>query len=92
MRQLGFLRRAAVGGTGADLRSKTRILNKVPTKPEDLPAWNYDGSSTGQVRLSTQLRPRQRQSSPRRCTWHRAIPAEHRRPASACTTHAAPLM
>ena len=22
----------------------------MPTKPEDLPAWNYDGSSTGQVR------------------------------------------
>ena len=22
---------------------------QVPTKPEELPTWNYDGSSTGQV-------------------------------------------
>ena len=35
---------------GADLRSKTRCLDSVPAKPEDLPNWNYDGSSTGQVR------------------------------------------
>eukprot|EP00798_Chlamydomonas_sp_ICE-L_P028161 gene28161-31261_t len=38
-----------IGGTGADLRSKGRTLDKLPTKPEDLPMWNYDGSSTGQA-------------------------------------------
>lgn len=38
-----------IGGTGADLRSKARTLAKVPKKPEDLPNWNYDGSSTGQA-------------------------------------------
>lgn len=38
-----------IGGTGADLRSKTKILNKLPEKIEDYPVWNYDGSSTGQA-------------------------------------------
>jgi len=38
-----------IGGTGADLRSKARTLSKVPEKPEELPHWNYDGSSTGQA-------------------------------------------
>jgi hypothetical protein len=28
---------------------KSRTLSKVPTKPEELPTWNYDGSSTGQA-------------------------------------------
>jgi glutamine synthetase len=38
-----------IGGTGADLRAKTKTLDKVPTKIEELPIWNYDGSSTGQA-------------------------------------------
>jgi glutamine synthetase len=38
-----------IGGTGQDLRSKTKTLTKVPEKPEDLPIWNFDGSSTGQA-------------------------------------------
>lgn len=38
-----------IGGTGADLRSKARTLAKMPTCAEELPHWNYDGSSTGQA-------------------------------------------
>ena len=38
-----------IGGSGSDLRSKTKTLDKLPSKPEDLPIWNYDGSSTGQA-------------------------------------------
>ncbi len=38
-----------IGGKGSDLRSKARTLDKKPKKPEDLPHWNYDGSSTGQA-------------------------------------------
>lgn len=38
-----------IGGSGHDMRSKTKILDKAPTKPDDLPIWNFDGSSTGQA-------------------------------------------
>ena len=38
-----------IGGTGLDLRCKTRTLSKVPKDVSDLPDWNYDGSSTGQA-------------------------------------------
>lgn len=38
-----------IGGSGADLRSKTKTLTSVPKSPADLPIWNYDGSSTGQA-------------------------------------------
>ena len=38
-----------IGGTGYALRSKTKTLTKKPTKVEDLPVWNFDGSSTGQA-------------------------------------------
>lgn len=38
-----------IGGSGQDVRSKARTLTKMPEKPEDLPHWNYDGSSTGQA-------------------------------------------
>ena len=32
-----------------DLRCKTRVLDKVPKSIDDLPKWNYDGSSTDQA-------------------------------------------
>eukprot|EP00252_Welwitschia_mirabilis_P019731 TRINITY_DN464_c0_g1_i1.p1 TRINITY_DN464_c0_g1~~TRINITY_DN464_c0_g1_i1.p1 ORF type:complete len:360 (-),score=72.84 TRINITY_DN464_c0_g1_i1:163-1242(-) len=38
-----------VGGSGMDLRSKARTLSKPVKSPQDLPKWNFDGSSTGQA-------------------------------------------
>jgi glutamine synthetase len=38
-----------IGGSGQDLRCKTRTMYTVPKSCADLPDWNYDGSSTGQA-------------------------------------------
>lgn len=38
-----------IGGSGEDLRAKTKTLNKKVTDISQIPAWNYDGSSTGQA-------------------------------------------
>jgi len=38
-----------IGGSGLDIRSKTKTLSAVPASVSELPEWNYDGSSTDQA-------------------------------------------
>jgi len=38
-----------IGGTGLDIRSKTRTLKTKVEDIKDIPCWNYDGSSTDQA-------------------------------------------
>jgi len=38
-----------IGGSGEDLRSKSKTYNKPINSVKDLDEWNYDGSSTGQA-------------------------------------------
>jgi glutamine synthetase len=38
-----------IGGSGQDLRCKSRTLNGKVTELSQLPIWNFDGSSTGQA-------------------------------------------
>ncbi|KAK6634313.1 gamma-glutamylcysteine synthetase [Polyplax serrata] len=38
-----------IDGTGQNLRMKDKVVDSVPKKPEDLPTWSYDGSSTYQA-------------------------------------------
>ena len=38
-----------IDGTGENLRMKDRVFDYFPECPEDLPVWNYDGSSTYQA-------------------------------------------
>ena len=38
-----------IDGTGENVRCKDRVLESIPQKPEDLPHWQYDGSSTYQA-------------------------------------------
>ena len=39
-----------IGGSGSDIRSKTKVSQgKIFQNVSELPAWNYDGSSTGQA-------------------------------------------
>lgn len=38
-----------IDGTGENIRLKDRILTKAPDRVEDLPLWQYDGSSTYQA-------------------------------------------
>jgi len=38
-----------IGGSGSDIRSKTKTLEGEVKSLNDLPVWNFDGSSTGQA-------------------------------------------
>lgn len=38
-----------IDGTGENIRLKDRILDRAPERVEDLPHWQYDGSSTYQA-------------------------------------------
>ena len=38
-----------IDGSGEGMRSKVKCLDSKPSKVEDLPVWNYDGSSCYQV-------------------------------------------
>jgi len=38
-----------IGGSGEDVRSKGRTLPRPVTSVDELPEWNFDGSSTGQA-------------------------------------------
>ena len=38
-----------IDGSGEGMRSKVKCLDSKPSKVEDLPMWNYDGSSCYQV-------------------------------------------
>lgn len=42
-----------IDGTGQQMRAKTRTVKKVPSRAEELPVWNFDGSSTGECRRSS---------------------------------------
>jgi hypothetical protein len=61
------------GGVGDDYRSKTRVLDEMPKSVDELPLWNYDGSSTGQVSCAS-VRVRGPRGRPRRVRCALCLP------------------
>ncbi|KAK2631975.1 hypothetical protein EUGRSUZ_L02175 [Eucalyptus grandis] len=47
--KFAFFFNLLIGGSGIDLRSKSRTISRPVEHPSELPKWNYDGSSTGQA-------------------------------------------
>lgn len=42
-----------LGGSGGDLRSRTRVLGHVPASAAECPLWTVDGTYTDQVRKTS---------------------------------------
>ncbi|XP_031638135.1 glutamine synthetase 1, mitochondrial-like [Contarinia nasturtii] len=47
----------SIDGTGENIRLKDRILNRAPDRIEDLPSWQYDGSSQYQALVCDTYKP-----------------------------------
>ena len=75
-----------LGGSGHDLRSKSRTLDAVPASLADLPDWNFDGSSTGQAAgddSEVVLKPRAMYTDPFRGAPHLLVLCDCHTPAGA---------
>lgn len=68
-----------LGGSGQDFRSKCRVLKTPVRSIEDIPVWNYDGSSTGQADTQTsevEIRPAKMIPDPFRGGHHKIVLCE----------------
>lgn len=68
-----------IDGTGEQLRAKTRTLDFIPKVAEDLPIWNFDGSSTYQAEGSNSdiyLHPVALYKDPFRCGNNKLVLCE----------------
>ena len=69
-----------LGGSNQDLRGKTRVLQAPILSLEDIPQWNYDGSSTGQAetgKSEVMLRPCYMIGDPFRKGHHKIVLCEN---------------
>jgi hypothetical protein len=62
-----------LGGTMSDLRSKTKTLLKPVKSIEELPDWNYDGSSCGQAPGATIVTSSAVWVTMLSCRWHHQL-------------------
>lgn len=78
-----------LGGSGWDFRSKARVLNTPVTSVNQIPEWNFDGSSTGQAETSSSemiLRPVRMVNDPFRGGHHKIVLCEVYTPAGIPST------